>query len=56
MKKHKFHVSFILHVDKDNSHLSADASGYEEDVKDMLTQHLYEIDDVKVSDMEVELE
>ena len=53
MKTEKFSVTFVLQVDKSNNILSSHPKYYEEDIKDLMTRIIYDIDDVEISNINV---
>ena len=53
MKTEKFSVTFVLQVDKSNNILSSHSMYYEEDIKDLMTRIIYDIDDVEISNINV---
>jgi|TARA_S200002703_G_scaffold23494_2_gene20318 hypothetical protein len=53
MKNKKFSVSFVLEVDEDNNFLSSFEDNHEEDVHDLVSNVLYDVDDVKTESLVV---
>lgn len=49
----KFNVSFLLKVDKDNYILSSTDHDHEDDVKDLITDVMYDVDDTEISNLKV---
>lgn len=53
MQVERFSVTFVLQIDKSNNILSSHSAYYEEDIKDLLTRVIYDIDDVEVTNINV---
>jgi len=53
MQVERFSVTFVLQIDKSNNILSSHPTYYEEDIKDLLTRVIYDIDDVEVTNINV---
>jgi len=53
MNTEKFSVTFVLNIDKSNNILSSHPMYYEEDIKDLMTRIIYDIDDVEISNINV---
>jgi len=53
MQVERFSVTFVLQIDKSNNILSSHSTYYEEDIKDLLTRVIYDIDDVEVTNINV---
>ena len=49
----KFSVTFVVQVDEDNNFLSAYEDNHEEDVHDLITNVMYDVDDVKIENLNV---
>lgn len=49
----KFSVTFVVLVDEDNNFLSAYEDNHEEDVHDLITNVMYDVDDVKIENLNV---
>lgn len=49
----KFNVSFLLKVEKDNYILSSIDDDHEEDVKDLVTDVMYDVDDTEITNLKV---
>jgi len=53
MQVERLSVTFVLQIDKSNNILSSHSTYYEEDIKDLLTRVIYDIDDVEVTNINV---
>lgn len=53
MSQKKFNVMFILTVEDDNNILSSFEDAHEDDVFDLITDTMYDIDDVKIENLVV---
>tara|TARA_R110000803_G_scaffold20288_1_gene52443 strand:+ start:652 stop:825 length:174 start_codon:yes stop_codon:yes gene_type:complete len=53
MQVEKFSVTFVLQIDKSNNILSSHHAYYEDDIKDLLTRLIYDIDDVEITNINV---
>lgn len=51
MSEKKFSVMFILKVDGANNILSSYEDAHEEDVHDLITDIMYDVDDVKIDNL-----
>jgi hypothetical protein len=49
----KFSVTFVVKVDKDNNFLSAFEDNHEEDMHDLITNVMYDVDDVEIENLTV---
>jgi len=49
----KFNVSFMLKVEEDNMVLSSIDADHEEDVKDLITDVMYDVDDTEITNLKV---
>jgi hypothetical protein len=49
----KFSVTFLLKVEDENNILSSHEEGHEEDVHDLITDILFDVDDVEVESLVV---
>jgi hypothetical protein len=49
----KYHIAFTLTVDEDNNILSAYDDNHEEDVHDLITDVMYDVDDVEIENLTV---
>ena len=49
----KFYVSFLVTVDDDNNILSSYDSNHEEDIHDLITNVMYDVDDVEIENLHV---
>lgn len=49
----KFSVTFVVMVDEDNNFLSAYEDSHEEDVHDLITDVMYDVDDIKIDNLTV---
>jgi hypothetical protein len=49
----KFSVTFVVKVDEDNNFLSAYEDNHEEDVHDLITSVMYDVDDVEIENLTV---
>lgn len=47
----KFYVSFLVIVDDENNLLSAYESNHEEDIFDLITSVMYDVDDVEIENL-----
>jgi hypothetical protein len=52
MKK-KFAVHFLLLIEENNNLLSSLEEAHEEDVKDLLQEIMYDVDDLEIQDVKV---
>lgn len=51
MSHKKFNVMFIIKVEEDNNILSSFDDAHEDDVFDLITDTMYDIDDVKIENL-----
>lgn len=51
MSHKKFNVMFIIKVEEDNNILSSFDAAHEDDVFDLITDTMYDIDDVKIENL-----
>ena len=49
----KFSITFVLEVDGDNNILSAFDNNHEEDVYDLISNVMYDVDDTKIENLTV---
>ena len=49
----KFSIVFTVKVDEDNNFLSAYEDNHEEDVHDLITNVMYDVDDVEIENLTV---
>jgi hypothetical protein len=49
----KFSVTFVVKVDEDNNFLSAYEDNHEEDMHDLITNVMYDVDDVEIENLVV---
>ena len=49
----KFSVTYVMEVDEDNNFLSAHEEGHIEDVHDLVSNVMHDIDDVRISNLMV---
>lgn len=49
----KFSVTFMLKVDDDNNILSAYDENHEEDIHDLISDVMYDVDDVEIDNLNV---
>ena len=49
----KFSIVFTLKVDEENNFLSAYEDNHEEDVHDLITNVMYDVDDVEIENLTV---
>lgn len=49
----KFSVTFVVEMDEDNNILSSFEANHEEDVHDLITNVMYDVDDVKIDNLVV---
>ena len=49
----KFSVTYVMEVDEDNNFLSAHEEGHKEDVHDLVSNVMHDIDDVKIHNLSV---
>jgi len=49
----KFSVTFVVEMDEDNNILSSFDDNHEEDVHDLITNVMYDVDDVKIDNLVV---
>jgi hypothetical protein len=49
----KYNIAFTLKVDEDNNILSAFEDNHEEDVRDLIEDVMYDVDDVKIENLNV---
>lgn len=54
MKTKKFSTTFVLEVDKDSSVLSSMEWAHNEDIRDLVEDVFYDVDDVKVHNIKVQ--
>ena len=49
----KFSVTYVMEVDEDNNFLSAHEEGHTEDVHDLVSNVMHDIDDVRINNLVV---
>jgi hypothetical protein len=49
----KFSVTFVIEMDEDNNILSSFDDSHEEDVYDLITNVMYDVDDIKIENLVV---
>jgi len=49
----KFSVTFVVEMDEDNNILSSFDDNHEEDVYDLITNVMYDVDDLKIDNLTV---
>ena len=49
----KFYVSFLVTVDDENNILSSYESNHEEDIYDLISNVMYDVDDIMVDNLNV---
>jgi len=49
----KFSITFVMHVDEDNNFLSSYEEDHVEDVEDLVSGVMYDVDDVKIESLNV---
>lgn len=49
----KFSVTFVVEMDEDNNILSSFDDNHEEDVYDLITNVMYDVDDLKIDNLVV---
>ena len=49
----KFSVTFVVEMDEENNILSSFDDSHEEDVYDLITNVMYDVDDVKIDNLVV---
>ena len=47
----KFSVTYVMEVDEDNNFLSAHEEGHKEDVHDLVSNVMHDVDDVKIQNL-----
>lgn len=47
----KFSITFVLEIDEDNNILSAFDNNHEEDVYDLISNVMYDVDDTKMENL-----
>ena len=51
--KRKFSVTYMMEVDEDNNFLSSHQEGHVEDVYDLVSNVMHDVDDVKIQNLVV---
>ena len=51
MSQKKFNVMFVLKVDKSNNILSSHEDAHESDIHDLITDVMYDVDDVEIDNL-----
>ena len=49
--KRKFSVTYVMEVDEDNNFLSAHEEGHTEDVHDLVSNVMHDVDDIKIQNL-----
>jgi hypothetical protein len=49
----KFSVTFVMKVDKNNNILSSYEDSHEQDIHDLVTDVIYDVDDVEIENLNV---
>ena len=49
----KFSVTYVMEVDEDNNFLSAHEEGHTEDVHDLISNIMHDVDDIKIQNLMV---
>ena len=49
----KFSVTFVMKVDKNNNILSSYEDSHEQDIHDLITDVIYDVDDVELENLNV---
>jgi len=49
----KFSVTFVMKVDKNNNILSSYEDSHEQDIHDLITDVIYDVDDVEIDNLNV---
>ena len=49
----KFSVTFVLKVDRNNNILSSYEDSHEQDIHDLITDVIYDVDDVEIENLNV---
>lgn len=49
----KFNVSFLLKIEEDNMILSSTEWEHEDDVQDLITDIMYDVDDTEIANLKV---
>ena len=49
----KFSVTYLVEVDDDNNILSSFEDNHEEDIYDLITNVMYDVDDIKIENLVV---
>ena len=47
----KFSVTYVMEVDEDNNFLSAHEEGHAEDVHDLVSNIMHDVDDIKITNL-----
>jgi len=47
----KFSVTYVMEVDEDNNFLSAHEEGHVEDVHDLVSNLMHDVDDIKIHNL-----
>ncbi len=51
--KRKFSVTYVMEVDEDNNFLSAHEESHKEDVHDLVSNVMHDVDDIKIHNLSV---
>ena len=46
--KRKFSITYVMEVDEDNNFLSAHEEGHTEDVHDLVSNVMHDVDDIRI--------
>ena len=49
--KRKFSVTYVMEVDEDNNFLSAHEESHTEDVHDLVTNVMHDVDDIRIQNL-----
>jgi len=49
----KFSVTYMMEVDEDNNFLSAHQEGHIEDVHDLISNIMYDVDDIRINNLNI---
>jgi len=51
--KRKFSVTYMMEVDEDNNFLSSHEEGHVEDVHDLVSNVMHDVDDIKIHNLNI---
>jgi len=51
--KRKFSVTYMMEVDEDNNFLSAHQEGHIEDVHDLISNIMHDVDDIRIQNLNI---